>query len=568
MWAAASVQGARPILCRNQNRPNPGGRVSPQLHGSSTWIVSPHQDDAALSRSGEGFSLPPCVFAFRKPRYGGRPLFAVSGGTRALQQTINIDVMTGADTVRLAVPTLRGALVLKGAAYVEDQRDRGRHAEDAVLLLACLDNADEVLSGLSQQSRRRLRAIVKVLTERSAPWVNHDVVVSVIGARVTRPPAPQSSSSTSTACSVSSAAQVLSSRMSLAPWKPKSHFAKTTSLTCSTANRGSAIMAWPHRTLIDSESVGSGVSFRCPLTLDDSWGRGQPIDNEPMHAGVGDFLRERRSRLSPEDLGLHPSITRRRVAGLRREELAELAGVSLDYYVRLEQGRTPNVSESVLLAIGRVLRLSAVEQEHLGNLARHVSRDSPSLETREDATLVRFIDMATGVPALILSADFRVLAANALARAVFDFSVNGTEVNLLRLTFLDPSMRERIPNLEVIAAQLVAHVHLQHGRNFDDASLGQLIAEMLEASPQFAQLWQKQDVTDRTIATLIVDHPVVGKMEFTNVWMTLPSRPGRTLVSYTVEGGSLSASRLEELASMRSSEPMVQQDHARDQDPT
>jgi len=114
---------------------------------------------------------------FRRPRYGGRPLFGIPGGTRALQQTINVDVQTAVDTVRLVVPTVRGALVLKGAAYLADSRDRGRHAEDAVVLLACMDDTSEALVGLSQQSRGRLRALVKVLTEQTAPWANHDAVV-------------------------------------------------------------------------------------------------------------------------------------------------------------------------------------------------------------------------------------------------------------------------------------------------------------------------------------------------------------------------------------------------------
>jgi hypothetical protein len=119
--------------------------------------------------------------AWKHPRYDGRPLFGIAGGTRALQQTINVDVLTNADTVRLVIPTVRGALVLKGAAFLEDSRDRGRHAEDAVILLACMPDASEALLDLSQLSRRRLRALVKVLTEQAAPWANHDAVVQALG---------------------------------------------------------------------------------------------------------------------------------------------------------------------------------------------------------------------------------------------------------------------------------------------------------------------------------------------------------------------------------------------------
>jgi hypothetical protein len=118
---------------------------------------------------------------WRRPQFGGRPLFGIPGGTRALQQTINVDVLTDVDTVRIVVPTLRGALVLKGAAYLEDSRDRGRHAEDAVVLLASMDDASDAWRGLSQQSRGRVRALARALSEQSAPWANHDPIVQALG---------------------------------------------------------------------------------------------------------------------------------------------------------------------------------------------------------------------------------------------------------------------------------------------------------------------------------------------------------------------------------------------------
>lgn len=118
---------------------------------------------------------------WRRPRFNGRPLFGVPGATRALQQTIDVDVETDTGTVRLVIPSLRGALVLKGAALLEDPRDRGRHSEDAVLLLACLTEVGGVLDGLSQRSRGRLRALIRVLQEQTAPWVAHDPVVQSLG---------------------------------------------------------------------------------------------------------------------------------------------------------------------------------------------------------------------------------------------------------------------------------------------------------------------------------------------------------------------------------------------------
>jgi hypothetical protein len=118
---------------------------------------------------------------WRRPRFDGRPLFGIPGGTRALRQTIDVDVLTGVDTLRLVIPSLRGALVLKGAAYLEDSRDPERHASDAVLLLACIDDATEAWVDLSQQSRRRVRALVTVLSEQRAPWANHNPVVQALG---------------------------------------------------------------------------------------------------------------------------------------------------------------------------------------------------------------------------------------------------------------------------------------------------------------------------------------------------------------------------------------------------
>lgn len=121
---------------------------------------------------------------WKRHRFDGRPLLGIPDGARALKQTIDIDLLTsttnGTDTIRLVPPTLRGALVLKGAAYLGDSRDRGRHAEDAVILRACMEDASEAWHGLSQQSRRWVRALVQALTEQNGPWTNHDAVVQAL----------------------------------------------------------------------------------------------------------------------------------------------------------------------------------------------------------------------------------------------------------------------------------------------------------------------------------------------------------------------------------------------------
>lgn len=114
---------------------------------------------------------------WKRRRFGGRPLFGVPGGTRALQQTIDVDMRTAEGIRRLVIPNVRGALVLKGAAYREDSRDPARHAEDGVMLLACLEDPSDVLAGLSQRSRGRIRSLVHALDQQAAPWASHDPVV-------------------------------------------------------------------------------------------------------------------------------------------------------------------------------------------------------------------------------------------------------------------------------------------------------------------------------------------------------------------------------------------------------
>ena len=116
----------------------------------------------------------------KSPRFDGRPLFGIAGGTRALQETIDVDVTTTAGLIRIVLPSVRGALVLKGAAYQEDSRDRARHAEDGVMLLACIDDPASVISGLSARSRGRIRSLCTALAESRAPWAPHDRVVQAL----------------------------------------------------------------------------------------------------------------------------------------------------------------------------------------------------------------------------------------------------------------------------------------------------------------------------------------------------------------------------------------------------
>jgi len=265
--------------------------------------------------------------------------------------------------------------------------------------------------------------------------------------------------------------------------------------------------------------------------------------------GLSDFLRACRGRVRPEQAGLRRDERQRRVPGLRREELAQLAGVSVDYYMRLEQGRTTNVSDSVLDAVSRVLGLTADEREHLKNLAHPVRTPSRPRERAIDEALSRLLDMMSGIPSMLLGRSMDLLAWNTLAGAVFDLeSATFAEHNIARAAFLKSEARTRYPNWDSVAAEAVAYLHLQSGRYPDDSNLIQLIDELSQKSDPFRALWADQVVRERTITTVWVQHAIVGRLEFTNVWLAPPAWPDLTLVAYTVQQGSLSEERLRILA--------------------
>jgi len=266
-----------------------------------------------------------------------------------------------------------------------------------------------------------------------------------------------------------------------------------------------------------------------------------------MPSQVGDFLRSRRARVLPEQVGLARFDSRRRVSGLRREELAQLAGVSVDYYMRLEQGRATHVSDSVLDAVGRVLRLTTAEREHLANIARAAT---PTPEPSQghgvvDVVVLRLIAMMWAVPALVLDRGMDVVACNPLADEVFAIGNQPPgRRNVARFAFLDEHVRRRVLNSDEIGAQAVAYLRLQLGRHPKDPYLLALTGDLAARSANFARIWADQEVRDGHPAVVVVDHPDVGRMTFTNLWLTLPETHDAVLVAYTVEQGSPSEERL------------------------
>ncbi|MEV0090710.1 helix-turn-helix transcriptional regulator [Streptomyces sp. NPDC050738] len=274
-------------------------------------------------------------------------------------------------------------------------------------------------------------------------------------------------------------------------------------------------------------------------------------------AELGEFLRSRRARLRPEELGLPAYGGQRRVPGLRREELALLAGVSVDHYVRLEQGRTLHFSEAVLDAVARALRLDPVERDHLYRLAR----PWPGTDGPEDAQQVRpglrrLLDSAADVPAYVVGRNTDVLAWNQLAAALItDFgALAPRQRNLARLVFLDEGMRSLYADWPAKASDVAAYLRLDAGRHPDDPRTAELIGELTASSPEFKALWDEHRIKDKTHGRYVYRHPVVGELDLGFETLRLPDDPDQALVAHTVEEGSPSQTALRLLAAWERSE--------------
>lgn len=275
-------------------------------------------------------------------------------------------------------------------------------------------------------------------------------------------------------------------------------------------------------------------------------------------AELADFLRTRRARLHPKDVGL-VSYGARRVPGLRREELAQLAGVSVTYYTRLEQGQSQNVSDEVLDAIARALRLDQDETAHLRNLARparHRSRPRPADHAQCARTGLRQLVAAMDkVPAVAMDRRSDVLAWNPLGHALlaghFDASSPYTETNrpnLTRMLFLDPHTRELYPNWDDEAMRSVASLRLVAGRHPDDRHLSELLSELSLQSAAFAALWSSHPVLNCTFGSKHFHHPLVGPMELAFEMVQLPDDSSHRVLMYSAEAGTPSDAALRMLA--------------------
>ncbi|MET9074087.1 helix-turn-helix transcriptional regulator [Streptomyces sp. NPDC004232] len=278
------------------------------------------------------------------------------------------------------------------------------------------------------------------------------------------------------------------------------------------------------------------------------------MDGDWLDGEIGGFLRSRRARIQPEEVGL-PSHGRRRVPGLRREEVAQLAGVSVDYYIRLEQGRGASVSDAVLDAVARVLRLDETEHAHLRTVARPQRRHRGEGLGHRPAPQVRpgvqsLLDSMERSPAFVLGRRMDVLAWNALGDAVNGFSrVTPAGRNMPRQVFLNPSARELYPEWPAVAATTVANLRIAAGRHADDPELCALVGELSLRSEDFRRLWADHEVRECAYGVKKIRHPVAGLLTLPYETLTVGQDPEQTLVVYTPEKGSETAERLALLAS-------------------
>ncbi|HKV22389.1 MAG TPA: helix-turn-helix transcriptional regulator, partial [Mycobacterium sp.] len=265
-------------------------------------------------------------------------------------------------------------------------------------------------------------------------------------------------------------------------------------------------------------------------------------------AELREFLRSRRARLTPADVGLTINGSGRRVAGLRREELAMLAGVSADYYARLEQGRATNVSEQVLVAVADALRLNDVERRHLSALVRGPDAAQADQTPRVRPALRSMIDALGPVPALLHDPLYEVLAINTAGRALIDDfpAMPAAERNWARWTFLNPRARVVYVDWDEVAAQVVAVIRaaqaLQAGPRLD-----RLCAELSSRSVEFARYWTEHRVFQHTYGPKRFHHEAVGDMTLNYETFHLPADPGLSLILYTADPGSPSEAKLREL---------------------
>jgi hypothetical protein len=280
-----------------------------------------------------------------------------------------------------------------------------------------------------------------------------------------------------------------------------------------------------------------------------------------LRTEIKEFLSSRRARITPERAGLPAYGNNRRVKGLRREEVALLAGVSVDYYVRMERGGLVGASDGVLDALASALQLDEAEREHLFHLARQSGapggprRRHPAVTVRP--ALQQVLDALTGAPAWICDGRYDVLAMNQLARALFSpvLADRRRPANTARFVYLDPEAAKTFfVDHDRIACDVAAKLRMEAGRDPHDEKLIALVGELSTRSELFRQRWASQDVRLHRSGRKRVRHPAVGRLDLDVESMELPAEPGLLLTVYTAPAGTATADGLALLASWAASQ--------------
>jgi len=279
---------------------------------------------------------------------------------------------------------------------------------------------------------------------------------------------------------------------------------------------------------------------------------------------VREFLMTRRARITPDQVGL-PAGRGRRVPGLRRSEVATIAGLSVEYYARLERGQIAGASTGVLDALARALQLDDTERAHLFDLARAADGIPTSGRPRRRASgkpasrpsLQWALESIRDGVAFVRDPHQNLLATNALGRAFYSpvIGEGGRMPNLARFQFLDPASREFYPDWDLFAGMCVGIMRAEAGRDPHDRGLQDLVGELSTQSEVFRRLWSAHDVRTHGTGTKRFNHPVVGELTLAYEELAITAEPGLVLMVYTAEPGSPSAERLQLLASWAASTP-------------
>jgi transcriptional regulator with XRE-family HTH domain len=286
---------------------------------------------------------------------------------------------------------------------------------------------------------------------------------------------------------------------------------------------------------------------------------------------IREFLTSRRARITPDQVGL-PTYGARRVPGLRREEVAVLAGVSVPYYTRLERGDMNGASQSVLEALARALQLDDAERAHLFDLARATQPMTGRPRRRQPKQLIRpevqwTLDAITGAAAFVSNNRLDLLAANQLGRALFSelYTAPARPVNTARFVFLDPRAEATFGDWDRIATESVAILRAAAGRDPYNRDLSDLVGELATQSEAFRTRWATHNVRFHNTGVKHLRHPVVGDLHLTYNRLDLAAAPGLTLFIYTAEPGSRSEETLKLLGSWAATEDPAEATRATDQ---